>query len=136
MSMRLIKDQITVFSAENGATANSAVIDVRDFRNTMITVEALSSYDGTLKFFASYSTSGKPDITAAASITNEYFPVEVKQRNNDGSLVGTTGLVFDGSSDGVSGLSTNTDEVQYIAVKISGRSAGTVSVKIAACNNA
>lgn len=131
---RLIKDQITVFDAEAGATANSSMIDVRDFRNTMITFTAASNYAGTIKAYASYSGTA-PDLSSAASASNEYWAVEMKDKNDDGSVVGTTGVVYDGASDGVTGYATNTDGIQWLGFKISGRTAGNVTVKVSACDN-
>lgn len=134
MSERLIKDQVTVFDAEAGATANSIVVDVRDYRHVNAVFTAASSYAATVKAFGSYSQT-IPVPGSAASASNEYFPVEMKARNNDASIVGTTGVVYAGSTDGLTAYGFNDDNLTYVFFKISSRTAGTLTVKVSATTN-
>lgn len=119
--------------AESSNT-NSNTIDVRDYRHTEVQITSKDSYAGTLQAFASYSDTA-PDLSAAASESNPYFPVEMKYRNDDTSVPGTTGIVYDGTMDGVRGYSTNTDGIKWVGFKTSSRTAGSIVVQVSAVTN-
>jgi hypothetical protein len=117
------------------AAVNSDFLDARDFRNVVIQLIAKDSYDGKLEFFGSLDDDA-PSFAAASSAGNAYFPIEMKYRNNDTSVVGTTGLTYDGSADGTRCYAPNTNEIKWFGIKISGRTAGSICVQATTCNNA
>lgn len=139
MSSRLIKKPINAFSTTDITYAeddnvSSNVIDCRDFRNIAVTLIADDSYDGTVKVYGSYSDTA-PDLGAVASASNPYFTVEMKARVNDASVSGDTGVVYNGSLDGVTGYGVNDDMIQWIGFKTSSRTAGSVVVQVTASTN-
>jgi len=116
------------------AAVNSQFVDARDFRNIIVQLIATDSYDGKLEFYGSLDDEA-PSFASASSAGNAYFPIEMKWRNNDTSVPGTTGLTY-GLMDGTRAYSPNTNEIKWFGIKISSRTAGSICVQVSTCNNA
>lgn len=70
-----------------------------------------------------------PDFTAAASATNRWFYVDIAILNNAGVVTdGDTGVVFSGTDANV-GVNVNVDNLDFVCLHVSARSAGSVTAE-------
>ena len=94
---------------------------VENFDHVSLAVAGSNSAGGTLKIQASLQDA-MPDFTAAASPTNLWTYIQVRDLITDSAVDGGTGVVFSG--DGVKHLEVNTFGVRWINVQVSAYSAG------------
>lgn len=112
------------------ATANTVAVvpEILDFHHVhlQIAATAAATSGATIKVLGSYSPI-KPDFSAAASLTNQHFPISVKNLDTVANITGNTGIPLSASSTIIQGYMVNTDSLKWIAVQVSGVT-GTVDI--------
>lgn len=107
-------------------TANSKAINVSDFVKVGLNLATASSANLTFKVKGSIGTTA-PDFGAASSVANPWFFVDLAPLDNAGVVVdGDTGLAWSGT-DATRGVEINTDTIDYIALTVTARSAGSIT---------
>lgn len=106
-----------------------------DFRNAVFTLIASGSADCTIKFYES-NQEARPDLSQAASSSNQYSTVQVIDLESGAPIEGDTGVVYAGSSDGQHMYEMNTNANRWVGIKMTARSAGEVSPSVFLTNNA
>jgi hypothetical protein len=119
----------------DAANEYTTFIFSKDFRNAIFTLIIASSFSWTIKFYSSNSET-RPTFASSASATNEYTTVEVIN-TADGTdiLKWGTGFVATGSSDGILQYEVNENNNTWIWVKMTARSAWSVSIKLDLSDN-
>ena len=121
-------DTTAIFSAK-GATGVSGVINCSDFRHAIFSLGTASSANMTIKIVGGIGDT-PPDFSAVASATNRYQTIDFAPTNGAGVITdGDTGVSFAGS-DGNEMLSAKVDGLDWIALKITAYSAGTVTADL------
>lgn len=118
----------------SGVTANtvSAPIETDDYRNQEVTIIASGgSVGATIQVLG--SDEENPDFTVASSATNSYAPICLVSLDTRSNVNGSTGVVL--SAAGTSQYEVNCNLKKWMAVKVSGYSAGTITVKFKQCDN-
>jgi hypothetical protein len=110
------------------AAAVADIPEVSDYRHIQLQIAASSdsSSGATIKVYGSYSET-KPDFSASASLSNQYFPVSVKNLDTVANISGSTGITLGPSETLVNGYMVNTDALKWLAVVVSDVS-GTVDI--------
>ena len=116
----------------SNATANTVAVapEVLDFHHIHLQVAATtaSASGATIKVLGSFSEI-QPDFTAAASITNVYFPVSIKNLDTVANINGADGIVIGASATLTQGYMVNTDQLKWLAIQVSGVT-GTVNISV------
>lgn len=99
------------------------------FRNATVTVIAASSADLTLKCYTS-NWETAPDLSAAASATNEYAPTQMTNLDTWANIDGSTWIVLAWSSDWVTRYEINDNSNDWVWFIVSGYSAWNVTIRI------
>ena len=107
-------------------TANSKAIPVSDFVKIGLNFATASNANLTVKVQGSIGTTA-PNFAAPASPSNPWFYVDIAPLDNAGVVVdGDTGIVWAGT-DACRGVEINADTLDYIALVVTARSAGSVT---------
>ena len=114
-------------------TATGKALDVGSFGNVLFKVATSGTATLTVQFKVSISET-KPDFSSAASRTNPWTYVQVKNRDTDAALNGATGVVFTGA-DAVYLVSMNTNRVRWVCPCVTAYTQGTVDVDAFCANN-
>lgn len=123
----------SIFNAK-AATGISNTINCTDFRNAVFSLGTASSANMTIKVVGAIGDTA-PDFSSAASATNRYQTIDFAPSNAGGVITdGDTGLVFSGT-DGNYVISVNTDGLDFVALKITARSAGSVTADLSLYTN-
>ena len=136
--IRPIKGLIRIL--DNATVVTSPVVagvpvNVEHFRNVCFQLFSSGSANFTVKFAISYSTI-QPNFAAAASATNVWSYVQVKDLQNPGTGInGTTGIVYSGT-DAVTSCEVNTDYIRWFCPIITAQSAGHIFIEMNAANDA
>ena len=101
----------------------------KDFRTAVFTVIAANSANATIKFYWSNSET-RPTLWSAASTTNEYDEAQVINLDTHAWIDGGTWVAFAWSSDGITRYEMNENGNNWIGVKMTARSAGSVTIKV------
>lgn len=124
---------MTGFSAK-AATGAGNVINVMDFRNAMISIGTASSANMTIKVQVGLGDTA-PDFTAAASATNRWSYADLALSNGGGAITdGDTGLVWSGT-DAVQIAEVNTNGIDWLALNMTARAAGSATADITLTTN-
>jgi hypothetical protein len=109
-------------------TAN--VPEVSDYRHIQLQIAASSesSSGATIKVYGSYSEE-RPNFASAVSLSNQYFPVSVKNLDTVANINGSTGITLGPSETLVNGYMVNTDALKWLAVVVSGVT-GTIDISV------
>jgi hypothetical protein len=114
----------------SNVTANTVafVPEAIDFHHIHLQIAATSgaSSGATIQVLGSYSET-RPDFSAAASLTNQHFPISIKNLDTVANINGSTGVVLGASATVIQGYMVNTDQLKWIAVRVSGVT-GTVNI--------
>lgn len=104
--------------------------EVSDFRHIQLQIAATtaSSAGATIKVYGSYSEL-QPDFGSAASLSNQYFPVSIKNLDTVANISGSTGITLGPSETLVNGYMVNTDALKWLAVVVSSVT-GTVDISV------
>jgi|2_EtaG_2_1085320.scaffolds.fasta_scaffold02572_10 hypothetical protein len=120
----------------DAANEQTGFILTQDFRHAVFTFVADNSASATLKFYASNEQLGdQPDLTAAASATNVYATTQVIALEDASAVNGDTGVVYAGSSDGVTQYEINQNGNRRLGVKMTARAAGDVTIFLSLYDN-
>lgn len=104
---------------------------LEDFKDLHLTVSATTAAasGATVKIYGSFNADC-PDFSAAASLTNKYFTVSVKDLNNVASIDGSTGIVFGASlTNSIKAYMVNTNALRWLCVKVESVT-GTVDISV------
>ena len=112
-------------------TANSTMFSTRGKVNQILDL-VTTGFSGTIEFYASISEDA-PDLDVAASVTNTYFAVEAKDRNDDAQVAGTTGLTLT-TDTAIKAYGLNVNAITWFGVKMT-RTAGSVTMRAIATDN-
>lgn len=111
-------------------TANTVAVvpEVADFHHLHLQIAATSAAasGATIKIFGSYSAT-KPNFASAPSLTNQHFPISVKNLDTVANINGATGIVLGASATLVQGYMVNTDSLKWLSIEVSGVT-GTVDI--------
>lgn len=121
--------QMDIISNATAATV-ADVPEVSDFRHIQLQIAATSASasGATIKVYGSYSES-RPDFSKAASLSNQYFPVSIKNLDTVANINGSTGITLGASETLINGYMVNTDALKWLSVVISGVT-GTVDISV------
>lgn len=141
---REVKDWV-FFNAQATTGTSTAVLDVSDFRDVVLSIATASSANLTLKIQGALGVIGTsadaklgeyvaPDFSSSATATNTWAYLQSVDLNTGSPITGATGVVYTGT-DSVYLLEVNTNEIDYLCLTVTARSAGSVTVKAAAVTN-
>lgn len=128
--MKLAPINKKLITNATAATISAAEL-TEDFKDLHLTVSATTAAasGATVRVYGSFNEQ-KPDFTVAASLTNKYFTVSVKDLNNVASIDGSTGIVLGASlTDSIKAYMVNTNALRWICIKVESVS-GTVDVSV------
>ena len=97
---------------------------VENYDHVALVLAGSGTAGGTIKVQASLQEA-KPDFTAAASPTNLWTYIQVKNLITNSAVDGDTGVVFSG--DGIVHAEVNTNGIRWVNVQVSAYSAGAFS---------
>lgn len=115
-------------SAMDAANEHTPMWLCKDFRTVILTFIAADSANATVKVYGS-AMQGRPSLASASSSTNEYTAVEVVNLDTGDKTDWSTWISYAWSSDGITKYEVNTNGLEWIWVKMTARSAGSVTVK-------
>lgn len=132
--MRTVKNY-TVMSAKTD-TGIGSIIDVRDYRNIVVSIGTASSANMTIKCKGSIGeVNGAPSfVEASKSPTNQWEYIQMVDLNDGTAYSGNTGCVFSGT-DGVRMFAVNVDNLSYLTFDITAVSAGSATIKLGCADN-
>ncbi len=117
------------------AVGFGTTINVSDFQHVLLKFSTDSSANLTFKIQGSLSEE-KPDFTAARSTSNHWDFVGSFDLNNPSSIVtGDVGFSVTGTDD-VKNIIVNTAGLYHLNAEVTARSAGNVTLKVIAFDNA
>ncbi len=111
------------------ADGSSTPVNSTYFRNATVTIIAASSAALVLKCYTS-NGSTPPDLTAAASATNEYAPTQITNLDTWANVPWSTWITFAGSSDWVTRYEINDNSNDWIGFSVSSWTVWSVTIKI------
>lgn len=124
---RIYGQPVLVFDAKDATGVSKAVL-VKDFTNISIALHGDSSANLTVKLVGS-TMDTCPDFSTTQAITNSYDFVQSVDLQNGATINGDTGVVFSGAADDRN-LEANVNALTWVALRITARSAGTLSAYI------
>lgn len=110
-------------------------IDVKDFRHAVITIA--TDGGGTAALVCKIQGaigSTAPDFAAAQTVTNMWDYIQIKDLEDQGSIDGDTGFVV-ATADDYRIYEVNINGLNWLNARVSGRSAGSVTVKVQLFND-
>lgn len=123
----------TIMSAK-GTTGIGNIIDVKDFRNVVVSVATASSANFTLKCQGAIGDTN-PTFTSAASATNAWGYLELATLADSSAPVrGATGVTSAGT-DICQLYEVNINGVDWLTFNITAISAGTITVTVTCVDN-
>lgn len=127
----------TLLSAK-AADGIDKVIDVRDFQHVIISIATAGTATLTVKIGGSVgdgtTADAPPDFTAAVTATNMWDYLGLINLQSGAAVTGDTGLAAAGA-DVFEQYEINVNGIKWVCPIVSGRSAGTVTVKAICFNN-
>lgn len=114
--------------------ATAAVVadvpEVSDYRHLQLQIAATSESGAgaTIKVYGSYSAT-RPDFSEAATISNQHFPVSIKNLDTVANINGATGITLGASETLINGYMVNTDALKWLSVVVSDVT-GTVDISV------
>lgn len=120
------------------ATGTTNVVDVRDFRNCVISTGTSGTATLTYKFQASLvkndsTTSQVPDFTAAASKTNQWIYVQAIDLATGNSVAGATGVGI--TADECRLFEININSIDYLAMTVTAYTQGQLTSSLVLTEN-
>lgn len=136
--LRNVTTQTTLFT-DVAAAIVSDVVDTTGYRTAVVQIIATDSPTATVKIIGSnengvttFSANGTtPDASAKTKIWNY---VKLVDLDAGSTAAGSTGLAWTGTAKSYT-FEVNTNLIAFMAVEISGYSAGKVTAKIRMCDN-
>ncbi len=112
----------------NSNNTNSKVIPVRDFRHIVLDLVVSWSANLTFKvYWANWDI--KPNVSNAVSATNRYYPIQIVDRNNWTNITGATWVTYTWTSDGWQSYEINTDWLDFVVIRTTAYTAGSIDLK-------
>jgi len=102
-------------------------IPTSDFQNITLTFITASSANATVKIYAS-NMEARPTLASAVSATNEYATAQVIDLTDGTVIDWDTGIVWAGT-DLLKRVEVNDNFARWVAVKMTARTAGNVTIK-------
>lgn len=130
--MRTPEYSRTLLNAQ-AATGSSSAILVADYQHICLEVGTASSANLTIKVQGSISDDA-PTFSSAQSVSNHWDYVEIVDLEDGTSIDGDTGFSVTGTDD-FRLFEVNTNNLKWLAVTVTARSAGSVTVKLRPANN-
>lgn len=103
------------------------VLDVRDFRNCVVSIATASSANMTIKCQGAIGDTN-PTFTSAASATNAWDYVQIVDLQNGSAVDGDTGVVLTGTDD-CRQFEINVNSLDYVTFNVTALAAGSVTIK-------
>ncbi len=125
------ESNVTILDAEDSVSWGSPK-DVQDVDKIGLYVATDNSANLTIKIAGSMQEA-RPDFGTAASVSNPWDYVAVYDLQDASLIDGDTGVAF--TTDVVQQYQVNTDNLRWICAEVSLRSAGDVTVIMAAAKN-
>lgn len=124
-----------VLTAKAG-TGVGNTIDVRDYRNVVISIGTSGSANMTVKCKGAIGEVNAAPSFAEASkaISNQWEYIQMVDLADGTAYSGSTGIVFSGT-DNVRLLAVNVDNLSYLTLDVTARSAGTVTATLSGASN-
>lgn len=111
------------------ATGIGNIMDLRDYLYVQVVISTSGNADGTIRFRGSMQSPADVDLSAAASISNEWDTIASYNLQNPTTVIaGDTGVVYSGT-DAVEQMIINIDAVSAFTVHLT-RNAGTFRVTV------
>lgn len=107
------------------ATANSPFCAI-DRQHVVLTLASSGSANFTIKIKGSTQDT-PPDFSVAATVTNRWEHMQLKDLQDGSTITGSTGISFAGA-DAVRMLEVNINRVKWISATITARSAGAITL--------
>jgi len=114
--------------------ASGEVINVASYRHVGISAATASSGNMTFKCVGSRMATA-PNFEAAQSVTNHYTFIEMIDNDNGDSIAGSTGEADAAGSDIYRDYAVNVDLFNWITLKITAQSAGTLTAWASCTDN-
>ena len=124
--------EYTILDAADSTGAGKTIY-VGDFRHAIITMNTASSANLTAKVQGAISETA-PNFAAAASATNAWDYVQMKDLEDGSTVDGDTGFAPAGTDDQRL-FEVNINALQWLTVNVTARSAGSITVKIRVFEN-
>lgn len=135
MGITRIPKILTILTQKASNGVGSSLL-VNDYKNIFIHIKTASSAQLTVKVQGSFNPpTSAPVFSSTATATNPWFFVASYDLNNPTGTVGATGYVFSGT-DGIKGITVNTDGLVWMNLEVSGYAAGNVSAEAIVYTNA
>lgn len=131
MSRQVQKD-IVIFNAQTGNGIGEDIL-VSSFRNAVVSIATSGSANLTIKCQGAIG-SALPDFSAAQSVSNMWDYVQMVDLEDGNPIEGDTGLVFTGTDDHRL-FEININSIDWLNFRVSGYSAGNVTVKLTLTDN-
>lgn len=109
------------------ATGEGKWVNVKDYKHIILMVGTASSANLTAKVVGSILKE-TPDSTASQSVANHYDFLEVIDLEDGAAIDGDTGFVAAGTDD-FRLFEINVNAIEWINVRVTARSAGSITVK-------
>lgn len=123
----------TIMSAK-AATGIGNIIDVKDFRNVVVSIASASSGSLTVKCQGAIGDEA-PTFTSAASPTNAWDYLELATLSDSSAPVrGATGVVLSGT-DACKLYEVNINGIDWLTFNITAYSAGTLTITVTCVDN-
>lgn len=119
--------EYTILDAK-AATGIGNIINVRDFRYAVITVNTASSANLTAKVQGAISET-PPTFTSAAAVGNAWDYVQLKDLEDASTIDGDTGFAVAGTDDQRI-FEVNVNGLEWLTMNVTARSAGSVTAVI------
>jgi hypothetical protein len=120
---------VTILFDAKGATGISKILDVSDFQHIVLSFATDGGGDAALtaKVVGSIEDTA-PDFTAAQSVANMYDFIQMKDLEDGSSIDGDTGFAV-ATADDYRLFAVNVDNLKWLAVRITARTQGELTVK-------
>lgn len=114
------------------------VINVRDYRNIVVSIWTASSANLTVKaqwaIWTNPNPYTAPDFSASQSATNMWDYIKMIDLNSGSAVAWDTGFSVTWTDD-VKLYEINVNAIDYLSFSVTARSAGTVTIEVMATNN-
>lgn len=126
--------QVRTLIKEKAANGWSDAINVAPYKHIVISVVTTGSAVGTIKVAGSLHEGDDVDFSSAAALDNEWDYLGLYDLNDQSTFfTGDTGFVASGA--GVEQLLVSTNNMNTLAIELSGYSAGTFTVRFFASSD-
>jgi NCAIR mutase (PurE)-related protein len=130
--MQNYQDPIKVFTAQ-ATTGDSQAYLVQDFRDVVLLLSTADNANLTVQVKGSIQDS-IPNFAGAATASNQWDYIQLKDLEDQSSLDGDVGVVYAGT-DAVRQFELNVNALKWIGISVTARVAGSVDATIQPYNH-